>query len=513
MIIMERRKHGAVPPSATWHSLIAAIGLVGLLFVRQAEGGVSGQPMCDYQPGAGMGNTFILSRMSVPFAKDDSLGEFYVDEGRRLMFTTWNNGVYMFPLSLDGSYLPTFLCPQKKLQTLNYANGNLMLIPLALDTSRGILFAPSETGGSSSKPIWYAIEYTVSPVRITTMTHTSGTFAGTGAGAPRSLDYDSVKKRLITAVKGAPIILLDVTSLSTTPGTTVVGMTPGTNGLQGLDWTGAGLDVTNRWGHFVGQQYQASSSTWNMGVSTKVNLDNIHLSSAWTTPSYFSNLNKAYYYRFQVGVIPNSSVYWTGRHTDTTSFTISAGGMKSLGWLMRRDYSSVTASWQLTGVTDKINGFGLDPATQQVYMGTSQQLNTTYLVPYSRIYNTDTDSQWRMNAKYGPFSRDQVNGNYGQLIGSLWFSNQTDIGIAWHSSISNPGGVDLVAFRRYSCWNASTPCASISGGYCSCRVPNTPYLLSYYQPVQLYSCIGGAQANNTANPPAYPTCEWTPFHP
>lgn len=68
--------------------------------------------------------------------------------------------VYQFPLSLDGSYLPTFLCPQAKLLSLNYANASNFSIPLALDTARGILFAPSETGGAATKPIWYAIEYT-----------------------------------------------------------------------------------------------------------------------------------------------------------------------------------------------------------------------------------------------------------------------------------------------------------------------------------------------------------------
>lgn len=70
-------------------------------------------------------------------------------------------------------------------------------------------------------------------------------------------------------------------------------------------------------------------------VSTKISLDSIHLNSNWTVPAYFSNLNKAYFYRFQVGVVPNSGVYWTGRHTDTTNFTTSLGGMKSFGWLMR----------------------------------------------------------------------------------------------------------------------------------------------------------------------------------
>ncbi|GAQ89276.1 hypothetical protein KFL_005060030 [Klebsormidium nitens] len=156
---MKHRKLGPVGPSATWHTLLAAIGLVRLVcFVRPAEGGVSGQPMCNSQ--ASVGSTFMTSTMTTPFSPGHSLGEFYVDEGRSLMFTTWNNGVYKFPLSLDGSYLPTFLCPQAKLMTLNYPNASNFSIPLALDTARGILFAPSETGGATTKPIWYAIEYT-----------------------------------------------------------------------------------------------------------------------------------------------------------------------------------------------------------------------------------------------------------------------------------------------------------------------------------------------------------------
>jgi hypothetical protein len=66
----------------------------------------------------------------------------------------------MFPVSLDGSYPATFLCPSKKIATLNYWNGNVTQIQLGHDLTRGIIFAGSETGGTSSKPIWYAIEYT-----------------------------------------------------------------------------------------------------------------------------------------------------------------------------------------------------------------------------------------------------------------------------------------------------------------------------------------------------------------
>lgn len=64
---------------------------------------------------------------------------------------------------------------------------------------------------------------------------------------------------------------------------------------------------------------------------------------------------------------------------------VAAAQVATCSFLCRRDYSSVTASWQLTTQFDTINGFGLDPYTQQVYMATSQVLNTTYLVPYSRL--------------------------------------------------------------------------------------------------------------------------------
>lgn len=109
----------------------------------------------------------------------------------------------------------------------------------------------------------------MNPIRTTTVQFTSGSFTGAGAGAPRTVDYDPVSKLLISSVKGAPVILLDMTTITTTPTTTIRGLAVGNSGLTGCDFLGSQLDVTFRWAHFVCQQEQLPSrpGVWNLGVS------------------------------------------------------------------------------------------------------------------------------------------------------------------------------------------------------------------------------------------------------
>jgi hypothetical protein len=110
----------------------------------------------------------------------------------------------------------------------------------------------------------------VNPIRTTTVQFTaSGSFTGAGAGAPRTVDYDPVSKLLISSVKGAPVILLDMTTITATPATTIRGLAVGNSGLTGCDFLGSQLDVTYRWAHFVCQQEQLPSrpGVWNIGVS------------------------------------------------------------------------------------------------------------------------------------------------------------------------------------------------------------------------------------------------------
>jgi hypothetical protein len=94
-------KKMAAPQRATWHFLL----IVGLSIILPTAQGL---PVCGYQ--GAFGNTFILSSMVTPIS-GPSLGKFYVDEPRGLMFTTWNSAVSKYLFATDGDY-SLFVCKE-----------------------------------------------------------------------------------------------------------------------------------------------------------------------------------------------------------------------------------------------------------------------------------------------------------------------------------------------------------------------------------------------------------------
>lgn len=68
-----------------------------------------------------------------------------------------------------------------------------------------------------------------------------------------------------------------------------------------------------------------------------VSLDNIHLSSSWSAPPTNSGgMDRVYYNRFQVVVVPHSHYYIAGRHTDmTVNNTPGTQQQQSTGWVFR----------------------------------------------------------------------------------------------------------------------------------------------------------------------------------
>lgn len=95
----------------------------------------------------------------------------------------------------------------------------------------------------------------------------TGNFTGAGSGAPKTIDYDSVKNFLISSVDMAPAVVMNLTILRSDPPTWIMGTKPSANSTSGVNFSGAVLDVTRRKGYFAGQQGPDGPSYGSINVS------------------------------------------------------------------------------------------------------------------------------------------------------------------------------------------------------------------------------------------------------